>query len=495
MEALSAFFNCPPIYVDENDAARVFPELFDAGLFELLECIVSDGDLFEDCTEWTEYVLDILEYLSIVSSGTQHWNGTEWADNDPDDSEDDEVMWIPPDLNDFRHRLANLFALTFQDAWARRDLFVVGCRNDLYHVEDWVPSSGDIRSGIRRLLFLSPYLRTPPFMQNPNATQAFRKLCLLLWMSPDSDFDGADTLFAVVTSSFDVEPEKQQAAFANFVVEDMVAVYGALPILERICQALKRPEEGLGSGLHCTLFVGAAQVLTCNDFWPYLSQTKVFPALDYAIDYHLQKYPQKDTKLEFNMVFSTVKLAHILTRNAPFQSGAGFLIRETNIVSLLARFIVFSLNEAKVSEPKPFMDAIGEWIKIASALSLRSGKNEIRKKFKQSLRHEWYPTLKRLRTTACSEQARREQVLDVWTALGTAIGLEEGKAKAEYEREMKHAAQFCAWKDCRFHTVKPDTPTRACAGCDEVRYCGKPCQQRDWKEGGHKLRCRRIKAG
>lgn len=124
------------------------------------------------------------------------------------------------------------------------------------------------------------------------------------------------------------------------------------------------------------------------------------------------------------------------------------------------------------------MDAVGEWIKVAAALSLRSGKNEMRKKLKQSLRHEWYPTLKCLRSTPCTREARRKKVVDIWEALGTAMGLQEDTEKVDYEREMKRLAHFCAWKDCRFHTVKSETAMRACAGCDQVRYCGKPCQQR-----------------
>ena len=127
---------------------------------------------------------------------------------------------------------------------------------------------------------------------------------------------------------------------------------------------------------------------------------------------------------------------------------------------------------------EPFMDSISEWIKIGTALSLRSGKNEMRKRFKQSLRREWYPALKRLRVEKCRSEAHRKKIVDAWEAFGATMSLDERKEKASHEREMKRATPFCSWKDCRYHTVKPETPTRACAGCDEVRYCGKPCQQK-----------------
>lgn len=173
MLALSTFLDSPSIYVDESEAARIFPALVDAGLFELLEDIVSNGDLFGDCTvrndsgirneksliqtsqEWTKSVITIIEYLAIIASGTQRWNGLDWEDDDPDDPDDDDVVvWVPPDLTAFRHRVAKLFSLTFQEAWDRQHLFKSGCRNDQYHLEGRAPSSADIRGALRGLLFM-----------------------------------------------------------------------------------------------------------------------------------------------------------------------------------------------------------------------------------------------------------------------------------------------------------------------------------------------------
>ena len=50
MDALSILLESPADYMTEEDAARVYPELLGAGLIELLERIILDGDLFEDCT-------------------------------------------------------------------------------------------------------------------------------------------------------------------------------------------------------------------------------------------------------------------------------------------------------------------------------------------------------------------------------------------------------------------------------------------------------------
>lgn len=40
--------------------------------------------------------------------------------------------------------------------------------------------------------------------------------------------------------------------------------------------------------------------------------------------------------------------------------------------------------------------------------------------------------------------------------------------------------------------IPADSDSR-CAGCQAVYYCGRPCQVRDWKEGGHKVACARFK--
>ncbi|KZV70227.1 hypothetical protein PENSPDRAFT_455128 [Peniophora sp. CONT] len=256
MEAITMFLCTPRKYIDKASASRVYPALLDAGLPELLERIASDGDLFEECTEWTENVLQCLQYLVVLAKGTQRWDGTDWLENDTQD-----CLYVHPDLDVLRRSLSKLFALTVEDAWTHRYCFKVGCRNDQYKLEDWAPTSADIRLELRGLLFMiSPFLNTPAFARAADVLRSYRRLCVMLWMAPDDDLDGADSLFAIAASSFDSElPSHGEKLFATFVIDDMVAVYGAAPVLERIRQALNRPELP-GGGLHCTLFVRATDV-------------------------------------------------------------------------------------------------------------------------------------------------------------------------------------------------------------------------------------------
>lgn len=147
----------------------------------------------------------------------------------------------------------------------------------------------------------SPFPKSPPFTTDANAMKVFRELCFLLWMDSDGDSDGADPLFAVVYNSFHDEP----MSLATFVNDDIVAVYGSVPILERVCQSLNTPGETLGGGLHCSIFLGSAHILMCPVFWPHLSQNKVFSVLQNAMDYHLQQFPHDE--MELNMLFSWIK--------------------------------------------------------------------------------------------------------------------------------------------------------------------------------------------
>ena len=104
---------------------------------------------------------------------------------------------------------------------------------------------------------------------------------------------------------------------------------------------------------------------------------------------------------------------------------------------------------------------------MAGALKLRSGKNEFRKRFKLSLRREWYPTLKALRETE-DPGPQRHGLLEASKALGDAIDLDETRERLEYEHELKHAADWrCSWNDCEYHAKRPPK-TRVCVGCNEA---------------------------
>lgn len=127
------------------------------------------------------------------------------------------------------------------------------------------------------------------------------------------------------------------------------------------------------------------------------------------------------------------------------------------------------------------VDAILEFTARANALAECSGKNIFKKVFRQNMKQEWYPTLRALQDMPVRGQAasrrRCARLTVAWRELGLALGLKEDEEKEVYEREMRKAAQKCAWEECEYHKRKPLRPTRVCVGCGEARYCSRLCQK------------------
>ncbi|KAI0321555.1 hypothetical protein OF83DRAFT_1098558 [Amylostereum chailletii] len=71
------------------------------------------------------------------------------------------------------------------------------------------------------------------------------------------------------------------------------------------------------------------------------------------------------------------------------------------------------------------------------------------------------------------------------------MNLNEVEERDQYEKDR---AKFCSWSDCPFNIMRSPGSLHVCRGCGEVRYCGRECQIKDWKEDGHKWKCKRLKA-
>lgn len=79
--------------------------------------------------------------------------------------------------------------------------------------------------------------------------------------------------------------------------------------------------------------------------------------------------------------------------------------------------------------------------------------------------------------TTVSRKAATDEVNQMLVDLGALL------AK---QHTVKRRCHVCS------NEIDVDTDSR-CAGCRAVYYCGRPCQVRDWKEGGHKTACSRFK--
>ena len=125
-------------------------------------------------------------------------------------------------------------------------------------------------------------------------------------------------------------------------------------------------------------------------------------------------------------------------------------------------------------------------------------------------RDTWYPILRRVRDARiiCGEHPLYDLVASSWAEFGRAFGLNEVTERGKFEA-MQH--RMCSWEACAFNSNPSPNPLSVCKGCQEARYCSASCQRKsaqrnllhhlsltvrhfsDWKEGGHRLRCRRLR--
>ncbi|VDB95354.1 unnamed protein product [Peniophora sp. CBMAI 1063] len=108
-------------------------------------------------------------------------------------------------------------------------------------------------------------------------------------------------------------------------------------------------------------------------------------------------------------------------------------------------------------------------------------------------RGAWYATLESLRDLKekRDENEHSPRVIQCWLDLGNALRLDEHAERIRYQETR---ARLCSWSACVYHEEHAQGALALCKGCGEARYCSRACQRRDWKEGGHKAKCRRVKS-
>ncbi|KAI0311235.1 hypothetical protein OF83DRAFT_775161 [Amylostereum chailletii] len=126
------------------------------------------------------------------------------------------------------------------------------------------------------------------------------------------------------------------------------------------------------------------------------------------------------------------------------------------------------------------------------------GEKEVLSALRRDLRRDWFPVLDAGWDLPQTWKKEHNRAWMAWIELGIKAGLKEPVERERFHRNAdlakKDARAHCAWRRCVYHRTESTSTMRTCAGCGEVRYCGKECQSRDWKEGEHKKKCRRIKA-
>ncbi|KZV67747.1 hypothetical protein PENSPDRAFT_754714 [Peniophora sp. CONT] len=175
--------------------------------------------------------------------------------------------------------------------------------------------------------------------------------------------------------------------------------------------------------------------------------------------------------------------------------------RGQDAVAFLATCIDTIISGRRAILPRDFdsmtVASLMQYDSLAGALqktanSERSA-NTIREGMVAGARAHWYSTLVRLREAKHPRPSSWSILSSAWKGLGPILGLDP---KQERLRHAEEARSGCSWRNCprRGQTVTDDKPAvKKCAGCGETRYCSRECQSRDWKRGGHKARCKRLK--
>ncbi|VDB86613.1 unnamed protein product [Peniophora sp. CBMAI 1063] len=104
----------------------------------------------------------------------------------------------------------------------------------------------------------------------------------------------------------------------------------------------------------------------------------------------------------------------------------------------------------------------------------------------------WYENMRNIRGARYTQITRDsyQMLVDCWSLLGKALSLDEVKERDRFETRR---TRLCSWKMCPSHQKPSDKPLQVCKGCKEARYCSRECQMSDWKDGGHRKLCRRLK--
>ncbi|KZV70215.1 hypothetical protein PENSPDRAFT_651734 [Peniophora sp. CONT] len=492
--ALSFFFG----FLDDKDGVTrskllVFQSLVDHGLYDVLLELLSEGDMFDEHPQYVQSLLYIIKAVADVATYELRLH------KDYDRMAGQGGFQIVS----VNSRLAQTLADMFCALWTRRELMVDGHRNDLFMERN---ASG-MRYNMSDLVFnlqWSTILNNQGFHQA--GFQAMRRILLYLWMR-EREENGLETelLLFILGETFTIEQaprdEDTMVNFAiKFIQQDLCGCYEPAAIIERLAGTFRFRAEGIVSRMASRILWLAKIVLIQPCSFPHIGPSRVFEAIIAVIDEHAASTDV--ARIRWKARRYVLSIVVEIVAEASFAEGAEPLIRQ-GIVNLLARAAIdaahsdISDTDAQTSWDI-WLNVIEQYTRVGGALYLRheaapadtKQKRSLMRILERDVHHEWYPTLVALRAAPPSGQ--KADFLQGWLAFGKAMGLVESDEQASFEKEKK---QFCSWRGCEYHTKKAPSTTRQCAGCGQVRYCSKACQQKDWKEGKHKDACKRLKDG
>ncbi|KAI0316767.1 hypothetical protein OF83DRAFT_218764 [Amylostereum chailletii] len=266
-------------------------------------------------------------------------------------------------------------------------------------------------------------------------------------------------------------------------IQEAVDAFGAEPLVERFIKDAKNP---LIPWRHVRVSLGLLSIFTLHPAFVPLAASGRYNLLRVFADTAARSLRDAspgdawDVWLEcFLFLQQRFNLMNDALRSGPLATPS--ILPGKDIVSLLGCGI-----QLFIREPSKDTTNLGYYngptqmlIQLVQKCKKKPGQHtdDLRRDVSKGAHASWYPTLRLLR----SEQQRSfpglgkplQDLIQLWTSLGTEVGLSELRERDRYEREgLRH----CAWKLCRYHIEKPESALSACQGCGEARYCGRTCQ-------------------
>ncbi|KZV63479.1 hypothetical protein PENSPDRAFT_757914 [Peniophora sp. CONT] len=483
----------------ESCHGQVVLDLTGKPIFDLLSDIIISGELFEDWPGWVRCVLRLTSKVVDLAFTLREVKCTK-----PGCTCERRMAYLRGvESTDSGVTAAQLAIKLLEQAFEHRHIFVeFDAHSWQYQYLAQVPDI--LRDDLLYLLESVAWLKHI----KSGHSREYARLCFLCWYYDrhvDIDIDRprrTDQILRIANQLLECGPflGENCETITSFSREYVQVHFEPMHICSRLRETITRTKT-LSADV-ATLCIFATYFLPSTvQCISYVLETSLLQAMCACLDLPLGETTVLSTTSSAredsysslrNCLKGIMGVILFALNDLPFARGATVLIEECKVPLALSWVIRLSLFYPTSG---PNVDTLRHAICVTDLFTQFASSGVLDKKsalhsiFRHALSCEWYPTLMLLRT-AKSSLDRDTNALVSWKKLGAVMGLDE---KVEQKLFTKREGKCCSLVVCRYHTAEPPTGLRTCAGCGEVRYHSKACQSEDWKRGGHKARCKRIK--
>ncbi|KZV69234.1 hypothetical protein PENSPDRAFT_686592 [Peniophora sp. CONT] len=330
----------------------------------------------------------------------------------------------------------------------------------------------------------------------------------LLWswwfLSPESGFQSDNrALDSFVHVHMDSTPSEQRVWMEDIIINDI----GAENVLSKLVNSIMENESLVGDILGNSLLAldeiaswkhpamaRAASRVPITSTLAHALKNKDGSARPYLVE---RQHDSTLTHLHFKIWVSCAHLLKTVASTLASGTCEPKMVSGDDVYSIYNHGLTLALNTLRVNKEtfalyKGFYSASLQcWIDHLHRY--KSDKSTFPATVVQALRkaasRSWYGILLELRKITNAPEYTRPLIND-WLAFGTALGFDEEKKRKEYNAMLAH---ICSWTFCPYHLSPAEEAFKHCKGCGVAHYCSSECQMSDWKKGGHKAACRRLK--